>query len=86
MRPLWLMLALATTLSGCVTAEEREANIAADDAATCESYGAQPGSQAYIQCRMQRDQQHQANNLALAQMWLNRPQSQPYMLPMPQGY
>lgn len=42
---------LSLVLAGCASRQE----IAADDDATCRSYGAAPGSQAYIQCRMQRD-------------------------------
>jgi len=38
-------------LSGCASRQE----IAMDDDATCQSYGAAPGSPAYMQCRMQRD-------------------------------
>ena len=45
---------------------------------------AQPGTQAYFQCRMLKEQQRQANNAALAAAILNRPQ--PYVLPMPQRY
>lgn len=45
------------TLSGCASREE----IAAADDADCAAYGAQPGSQAYFQCRMMKDQQHNAD-------------------------
>ncbi len=48
MRPAIL---LALLLAGCQTTEER---IAADDS-QCRSYGVQPGSQAYVQCRMNID-------------------------------
>jgi hypothetical protein len=85
MRRLLLVLTTAS-LCGCVTAEERNAQISASDDDTCQSYGAQPGSQAYFQCRMAKDQQHQANNAALAAAILNRPQQQSYVLPMPQQY
>lgn len=42
---------LALLLAGCASRQE----IAADDDATCQSYGAQPGSNAYVECRMRRD-------------------------------
>lgn len=42
---------VAGLLTGCASRQE----IAMDDDATCQSYGAAPGTQAYIQCRMQRD-------------------------------
>jgi len=35
-------------LSGCVSVEERSAM----DDSQCQSYGAEPGSEAYVQCRM----------------------------------
>jgi hypothetical protein len=41
-------------LAGCMTAQER---VAADDR-QCQSYGVAPGSQPYVQCRLQLDQQH----------------------------
>jgi hypothetical protein len=44
-------------LSGCASRQE----IAAADDNDCASYGAQPGSQAYFQCRMMKDQQHNAD-------------------------
>lgn len=43
---------LALLLGGCGASRQQ---LAADDDATCQSYGAQPGSTAYMQCRMQRD-------------------------------
>jgi hypothetical protein len=42
---------LALLLAGCQTTEER---IASDDS-QCRSYGTKPGDQAYIQCRMNLD-------------------------------
>lgn len=46
---------LALLLGGCsVMGPSREQLAQADDAA-CQAYGAQPGSDVYIQCRMQRD-------------------------------
>jgi hypothetical protein len=43
---------LALLVAGCGASRQQ---LAADDDATCQSYGTQPGSQAYVQCRMQRD-------------------------------
>lgn len=42
---------LSSLLSGCLTAADR---MAADDS-KCRSYGAVPGSQAYVACRTQLD-------------------------------
>ena len=47
---LWMVLALA--LAGCASSEERKAKWAAEDDSTCQSYGAKPGTDAYVQCRM----------------------------------
>jgi len=41
-------------LVGCQTTEER---VAADDK-QCQTYGVQPGSPGYVQCRLQLDRQH----------------------------
>jgi hypothetical protein len=86
MHRLLCALVLASACSGCMSAGERNAAIADADDSSCQSYGAQPGSSAYFQCRMAKDQQRQANNAALAGVILSRPQPQPYVLPMPQQY
>jgi len=59
---------VALTLAGCVTSQERaeraaaaRARIAQEDDSICRSYGAMPGTPAYIQCRTTRDQMHQAS-------------------------
>lgn len=52
-----LLAALAAlALSGCVTAEEMAAQNARADDTACQSYGEGPGTQAYFQCRMTKDQ------------------------------
>ena len=56
--------ALALLLTGCVTTQEQQL---AADAARCRSYGAAPGTQAHLQCRMELDRQRQAGALAAAQ-------------------
>lgn len=56
-------IALLVTLGGCATHQQTSA---ADDS-VCRSYDAQPGSEAYVQCRMMKDQQRQD----LAQALLN---------------
>ncbi len=86
MHRLFWVFAVAFSCSACMNAEERSAAIAASDDSACQSYGAQPGSEAYFQCRMAKDQQRQANNAAIEGMILSRPQPQPYVLPMPQHY
>jgi hypothetical protein len=58
------LLLLAVPLVGCQTNQERMAefkarNEALDDQ-TCRGYGAKPGTDIYIQCRMQRQQSRDA--------------------------
>jgi hypothetical protein len=52
-----LETSLAASLVGCATESEAErlARVAALDDAKCKSYGGQPGTQAYVQCRAQLD-------------------------------
>jgi hypothetical protein len=50
-------------LSACASAQQ----IASQDDATCRSYGASPGSQAYFDCRVMRDAQRAQGNRAVAQ-------------------
>ncbi|WP_331372872.1 hypothetical protein [Sinorhizobium chiapasense] len=61
MKTLILFTLIAAGLSGCMTATER----AARDDAECQSYGARPGSDAYVNCRVAqgsiRAQQAQAS-------------------------
>jgi outer membrane biogenesis lipoprotein LolB len=68
MRPAgWLILAVAAIgLTGCAEMQARqqaEANAnaqaqMANDDGQCRSYGTQPGTPAYVQCRMNLDNQH----------------------------
>lgn len=77
-----LAIMLASCLSACATGPT-PAQIAAADDASCQSYGASPGSDAYYQCRMAKDQQRQQARAALAAAILSRPAPQPYYLPPP---
>ena len=54
--------------------QERSAAVAASDESACKCYACAPGTEAYFQCRMMKDQQRQANNAALAGAILSRPQ------------
>jgi hypothetical protein len=56
-----LVVLLALPLAGCLisTYAEDRAALAAKDDAECRSYGAQPGSQAYVQCRATRASAHE---------------------------
>ena len=57
------VVAAATAMSGCMTAEK----LAARDDATCQSYGAKPTSDIYVQCRMAQDQTRAQQQMARAQ-------------------
>jgi hypothetical protein len=53
---IWIaLMAIATTLAGCVSA----AQLAAGDDSKCKSYGFTSGSPGYAQCRMNLDLQRQ---------------------------
>jgi hypothetical protein len=51
---------LAITLSGCVTGGPHSPEVAAADDRECQSYGAKPGTDQYISCRVTKNQQHEA--------------------------
>jgi hypothetical protein len=54
---IFLIFAAVALLGGCASRDK----IAKADSSDCASYGAQPGTQAYFQCRMIKDQQHNAD-------------------------
>lgn len=65
------LLAISTTLllGGCLSPAEREAAMDAHDNGRCVSFGAQPGTEAYTNCRMQLyDQQMQSYRAPLPTM------------------
>jgi len=78
------IVAVCALCSGYMTAQEENAARANSDDRACQSYGAEPGSQAYFQCRMAKDQLRQQNNAAMMRMLMSRPQPTPYLLPVPQ--
>jgi hypothetical protein len=62
-----LLVLLAMPLAGCLrSSEEVRAEIAAKDDQECRSYGAQPGSPAYVQCRATRASAHEAAAATMA--------------------
>jgi hypothetical protein len=64
MTKILLAACAALALSGCVTAEEMAAQVAAKDDNECHSYGAPTGTDAYFQCRMVKSQQRVQFNTA----------------------
>jgi hypothetical protein len=84
-----LMVACIATLAGCAEYEARRQQeqmakaqaVTANDDAQCRSYGAAPGSQSYIQCRMNIDNQRAQMRTALAAQVVGRMMTPP---PQPQ--
>lgn len=68
-----IVLGLAVVLGGCATPEQ----LAERDDATCQSYGAAPGSSAYTDCRLRVAQERrQAIQAAVAQINANNARAQ----------
>ncbi|MCK1733923.1 hypothetical protein IVA79_08130 [Bradyrhizobium sp. 138] len=62
---IWIAAGLSLVLFGCAEYQAQQAaEIASGDDAQCNSYGAKPGSDAYIQCRVSLDNHRQANRRA----------------------
>jgi hypothetical protein len=61
-----LALVLAIPLAGCMTDQERMARNDTVDDQTCRGYGAKPGSDVYVQCRVAQTQQRGAADNAAA--------------------
>lgn len=69
----WLAVLMTCALASCASVEEqRAAQVAADDQ-QCRSYGAVPGTAAYIQCRTTKDQQRDADRVALRTAIIDAP-------------
>jgi hypothetical protein len=83
-----IAFALCFPLGGCAQYyAEQAAEAATSDDAQCSSYGARPGSDAYVQCRMNLDNQRQINRRAAvgafleAQRQNNAQQAPVYQMP-----
>ena len=61
-----LAVVVGLGLAGCQTPEMKAAEQASNDQ-TCRSYGAKPGSDTYVQCRLQMDQMNQQRRIARSQ-------------------
>jgi len=78
------VVVLAVLLAGCSIFPTRE-QFLDQDRAECTSYGANPGTDAFMQCMMAKDQQR----MALAGAFIASgglrppPPAQPYYLPQP---
>ncbi len=59
--PAILCLLLIGALSGCKSAEQLAAEAAAADDQNCQLYGAVPGSQAYMDCRLNQRANRQSD-------------------------
>ena len=58
MKHLIALTAVVILIAGCASQEQKAAQQAAAEDAQCQSYGARPGTDAYIQCRLSLSQQH----------------------------
>jgi hypothetical protein len=83
-----IALMLGLSLAGCFqNPAEHAAQASMADDAQCTSYGAKPGSDAYVQCRMNLDNQRQTNRRAAvgafleAQRQNNAKQPSGYQMP-----
>ncbi|MGJ4947303.1 hypothetical protein [Bradyrhizobium sp. HKCCYLS20291] len=77
MRYLLVLVLAGPLLAGCFkSTEEVRAQLAAKDDRDCQSYGAQPGSPAYVQCRATRAAGHDAANAAETAILANAPPPQ----------
>lgn len=78
-------------LAGCANHEPDPAQMAAKNDAQCQSYGAKPGSDAYVQCRValanQQRQANEARRQRALQILMNqqgqKPQQPHMMQPVP---
>jgi|GEM_PF-1444967 len=85
-----ILLAVGTTLAGCAEYEQRQAEqqMAAADG-ECRSYGFQPGTDGYANCRMNFANRQAATRTAVFESWMANQQAQqrnqpaPYMVPVP---
>lgn len=59
----WLAIFCCLGLAGCASA----AQMAQQDDATCRSYGATPGTDSYVQCRLIQQNRRDEDRRALAQ-------------------
>jgi hypothetical protein len=73
MRRFWIVLAGVICLSGCISSEERAQRAAQQSAAAeaagdakCRSLGAQPGTPAYVDCRLRVEQMASAEAASAA--------------------
>ncbi len=76
---------LAVALTGCLSFPKPPSaqELAARDDATCQSYGAQPGTDIYIKCRMQIAQERQRQRAAIIGAMMQHPLIQPIPAPAP---
>jgi hypothetical protein len=65
---MWSALAVlgASALCSCVSPEQIAARQEAKQVATCQSYGAVPGSTEYVDCRLRLTEVQAQNNAAIA--------------------
>jgi hypothetical protein len=72
---------LCLPLAGCLTAQERQQQMTAQDDQKCRSFGATPGSDIYVKCRMNLNDNREANQRAAMDDLANSIHQQPYIVP-----
>ncbi len=84
MRTLVILL-VAFALTGCLSLPKPPSpqEIAARDDATCQSYGAKPGTDMYVSCRMQLAQERQRERAAIIGAIAQRPLIPQVAMPTP---
>jgi hypothetical protein len=81
----WIAIFSALALAGCESQTElnqRAAALEAQQDSTCRSWGAQPGTEAYTNCRVQLAQMEEQRRAAVLQAYqANRANRQPALEP-----
>jgi hypothetical protein len=65
--------AVCILTAGCLSDQQFAAQIPVSDDVACQSYGALPGSQAYFNCRVAKNQQRQVVTVAIAAALSSQP-------------
>lgn len=79
-----VVVLMSMVVAGCASlAGPTPEQIAAAQDAECRSYGAKPGTDAYVDCRMRLVQMEQQRRTALATAIISRPRPEPYMVVVP---
>ena len=76
MKPYWILLATPLLLTGCGAVQKLQAMQDDLDDKRCQSFGAKPGSDAYVNCRVGLSKEHADANSGPSLAEKNRQQMQ----------